>query len=151
MLSWVLIAFLACEEKQDEFSVLPGSSTEPSDEMPEEDTNSSPEPASEDTATEPLTEDDCIPMDETADADPITLEGIADCGYFIYSRTCANCHSDDGTGTPSGIQLVGYIENRDDSQLIDSIVNGKGTMPPYDMMHPQSVADVVAYMRREFQ
>ena len=151
MLSWMLIAFLACEEKQDEFSVLAGTSDEPSDELPDEDTSSDSEPAAEDTATEPLTEEDCMPMDETANADPNTLEGIADCGYFTYSRTCANCHGDDGMGTPNGQQLVGHIEGHDDADLIDSIVNGEGTMPPYDMMHPQSVADVVAYMRREFQ
>ena len=154
-MSRLLIAMLACQEKEDEFSVLQGASNEPSSDVQgnddqQEDTAFG-EPSSEDTNTEPMTEEDCIPMDETVNADPNTLTGRADCGYYTYSQSCTGCHGADGDGTPSGIQLVGYIEGRPDSALIDSIVNGKGTMPPYDMMHPQSVADVLAYMRREFQ
>ena len=152
MLLGFVMLFWGCEEKESEFSIVTGSSTEPSSEPSDdvaEDTAAEQEPSSEEEGT--LTEDDCIPTDETVNEDPNTLTGIADCGYYTYSRTCAGCHGDDGMGTPNGQQLVGHIDGHPDSDLIDSIVNGEGSMPAYDMMHPQTVADVVAYMRREFQ
>ena len=141
-MSWLILAMLGCEQKNG------GSSFE---QTVSDEASSVGQPEQDTAFDEPLSEEDCIPMNETADADPNDLTGRPDCGYYTYSQSCIGCHGADGDGTPSGSQLVGYIEDLADSDLIDSIVNGKGTMPPYDMMHPQSVADVVAYMREEFQ
>lgn len=154
------LSFFACEEKSDEFSVLTGNGNEPSSEGlggdldDNEDTGAletdpTEEPSDENTDGV-MTEEDCIPADDTVNEDPNNLTGRPDCGYYVYSQSCTGCHGADGGGTPSGQQLVGHIDGHPDSDLIKSIVEGEGSMPAYDMLHPQSVADVVAYMRREF-
>ncbi len=157
MLFALWFGLMACEEKSDEFSVLAGNG-EPSSEVPNSDTDSVEdtgeevgEPSSEEPDSgEPMTEEECAPSDATANEDPNNLIGRPDCGYYTYSQSCTGCHGADGSGTPSGQQLVGHIDGHPDSEIIQSIVEGEGSMPAYDMLHPQSVADVVAYMRREF-
>lgn len=161
LLLTMFLTMFACEEKNDEFSILTGGSNEPSSEVDSNDTNSDTnfdtgtlEPSSEETDTDgetAMTEQECMPPDETMNEDPNNLVGRPDCGYYTYSQSCTGCHGADGNGTPSGQQLVGHIDGHPDSDLIRSIVEGEGSMPPYDMLHPQSIADVVAYMRREFQ
>ena len=161
LLLTMFLTMFACEEKNDEFSILTGGSNEPSSEVDSNDTNSDTnfdtgtlEPSSEETDTDgetAMTEQECMPPDETMNEDPNNLVGRPNCGYYTYSQSCTGCHGADGSGTPSGQQLVGHIDGHPDSDLIRSIVEGEGSMPPYDMLHPQSIADVVAYMRREFQ
>jgi mono/diheme cytochrome c family protein len=158
----VFLTMFACEEKTDEFSILTGGSNEPSSEVDTNDTTvdtgldtGTLEPSSEETDDTDgggvMSEQECTPSDNTVNEDPNNLVGRPDCGYYTYAQTCTGCHGADGEGTPSGQQLVGHIDGHPDSDLIRSIVEGEGSMPPYDNMHPQSVADVVAYMRREFQ
>ena len=160
LLLTMFLTMFACEEKNDEFSILTGGSNEPSSEVDSNDTNSDTnfdtgtlEPSSEETDTDgetAMTEQECMPPDETMNEDPNNLVGRPDCGYYTYSQSCTGCHGADGNGTPSGQQLVGHIDGHPDSDLIRTIVEGEGSMPPYDMLHPQSIADVVAYIRREF-
>lgn len=158
----IFLTIFACEEKNDEFSILTGASNEPSSDLDSNDTNEDTdldtgvvEPSSEDTQDTDgegvMSEQECMPSDSTVNEDPNNLVGRPDCGYYTYSQSCTDCHGANGEGTPSGQQLVGHIDGHPDSDLIRSIVEGEGSMPAYDNMHPQNVADVVAYMRREFQ
>ena len=161
----VFLTMFACEEKNDEFSILTGGSNEPSAEVDSNDStpdtaldSGTVEPSSEETddtndtdSDGVMSEQECMPSDNTVNEDPNNLVGRPDCGFYTYSQSCTGCHGADGGGTPSGQQLVGHIDGHPDSDLIRSIVEGEGSMPAYDMLHPQSVADVVAYMRREFQ
>jgi cytochrome c5 len=147
MMFWV-----GCAEEQKDFSfsVSSGSSTEEAQE-PASNNVSEPEPTEEPSPiNEPEEEiEDCSIPPETTDLPPRDLEGRVDCGEEVYMLACANCHGVDGEGTPNGQGLIGHIQGHSDSDLIHSIVDGEGTMPPQDL-ESQEVADVIAYMRVSF-
>ena len=154
MILWISL-FVGCQEKEsDQFSVTNGNNdnTSSSDTDVYEDTGLEEDTDTEEPDTnEPDPEENCDLDDALSNANPLDLDGRADCGYLMYSQSCTGCHGADGTGGGGGIALQGYIENRSDEQMITIIIEGKGGMPPYGQAHPQEIADVVAYMRREFQ
>lgn len=155
---WSVLFLLACQEDSNDgmFAITSGNSEEEG--LPE-DTTDTEDAMLEDTGDkiedepEPSSEpslDDCEYDDATFNEDPNNLEGRVECGAAFYAEACTGCHGANGEGTPSGQQLVGHIDGHTDAQLIQSIVEGEGSMPAYDMVHPQMIADVVAYMRANF-
>ena len=146
-----LISILTgCTDKQDEFGLYSGTSTT---ELPnkEEDTGVEVFDTGADTIDTNDTTDTttaCATPEETKDSNPMDLIGDADCGVLVYESTCEHCHGVNGQGGGSK-QLNGNISNLSDSDIYDIIQNGKSGMPA-QQLHPQEVADVVAFMRGAF-
>ena len=159
--AWLVLGMLqACGESKEDFSfsVGIGSSSDSSDTGSAEETESSEsiaEPTSDsqqEPTDEPIPsteEDDCAIPEESLLVPPAQLEGRVDCGEIVYFTHCAGCHGDNGEGGPNGQILFGHISGHGDFDLIRSIVEGEGTMPPQDL-ESQEVADVIAYMRANF-
>ena len=155
---WLLMTLLACEPESKDamFGINTGGQDDtesPDVTVDTEDTgkiDDTGEPPEPEPSGEPDTQD-CSYDDATINEDPNNLVGRAVCGEDFWSNSCSGCHGRNGEGTPSGQQLQGHIVDHSDADLIRSIVEGKGSMPAYDNVHPQMVADVVAYMRANIQ
>ncbi len=75
----------------------------------------------------------------------------------LYRRLCASCHGRDGQATrarassPSipDFSKHAWQRSRSNAQLVDSILNGRGTeMPPFDhKVNGNEVRDLVTYIR----
>lgn len=79
------------------------------------------------------------------------LTGDAANGQAVFTAgACATsgCHGADGnSGTAPALDSV--VSSRTDDQLIDSVLDGKGSMPPNDLTD-QEMADVLAWLRSSF-
>ena len=119
------------------------------------DTDESSEPADEETETQEETNTDTETSSECADpegsqnADPNSLVGRYECGEQVYFTACAGCHGTEGQGG-SAPALRGMIGQLQDGYITESILGGQGMMPPINIT-PQQVADVLTYMRDEFE
>ena len=144
----VLEMLYGCGESKEDFSfsVKIGSNSQASDTSAQEESDST-EPTQDTIAS--TEEDDCAVPEESLLVPPAQLEGRVDCGEVIYFEHCAVCHGENGEGGPNGQVLLGHISGHGDFDLIRSIVEGEGAMPPQDL-ESQEVADVVAYMRANF-
>ena len=87
---------------------------------------------------------DCTDPAGTADADPTELAGREDCGEMIYFSDCGPCHGDSGGPNPTS-----NWSDFDDASLVEIILEGIMEMPPQDLT-PQEVADVIEFIRQEF-
>lgn len=74
-----------------------------------------------------------------------TLDGDADTGKPQFDSICVTCHAMDGTGVDGlGNDLTASTLGRE--EVIDTIINGRGTMVGYDTaLTDQEVADIAAY------
>lgn len=79
---------------------------------------------------------------------PLDLTGDATNGGTIYGNTCAVCHGADGSGV-SGPALTGTVAGMSDEDVVDVMLNGKGSMPAQSLTN-QEAADVLAYLRATF-
>ena len=121
--------FVGCQEKDSEqFSVTNGNNNTSSpdtdvyeDTALAEDSDIEDSDTNEPDTNEPDPEENCDIDDSLANANPLDLDGRADCGYQMYSQSCTGCHGADGSGGAGGIALQGYIENRSDEQMITII------------------------------
>jgi len=79
------------------------------------------------------------------------LDGDAARGQTVFSsNTCASsgCHGTDGnSGTAPALRDV--VGGLSDDQIIDAVLDGKGSMPPNDLTD-QEMADVLAWLRESF-
>lgn len=71
-------------------------------------------------------------------------------GGTIYSSHCAICHGANGTpvmpGAPNFRRMEGLM--RSDMQVVNSIRNGKGSMPAFfGVLREREMLDVIAYLR----
>jgi len=73
-------------------------------------------------------------------------------GQAIYSSSCAGCHGADGTGVAGrGRPLIGIASQGDRATHIDSIANGKGSMPAFgERLSGDEVGQVASYVRLSF-
>ena len=91
------------------------------------------------------------------------LPGDPTRGAEVYRLNCLVCHQTDGkgskqAGTPDYTQPGGPLAKSDD-ELMASITNGKMPIPPAvtpmppwgNVLPPQSIRDVLAYLRATFQ
>ena len=100
-----------------------------------------PEPSSDSSSEAPS---DCTDPSGTSDADPVDLEGREDCGEIIYFADCGPCHGDSGGPNPTS-----NWSDFDDASLASIVLEGIMEMPPQNLT-PQQVADVIAFIRYEF-
>jgi cytochrome c551 len=76
-------------------------------------------------------------------------------GAEVYSRTCENCHGEDGTAR---VQLNGVAASDltevlpllSNDALHEVIANGVGEMPRQDLSD-REIDDVIAYLRDTFR
>tara|TARA_B110000037_G_C16967873_1_gene443767 strand:+ start:210 stop:656 length:447 start_codon:yes stop_codon:yes gene_type:complete len=135
---------LGCQEKDSSFSIESQNNTGQLEDTGTIDSGNEDSP-NEDSPVE----DACILDPNTENADPTELTGRPECGEEVYLNRCSGCHGNDGEGTPNGQKLDGELTNHIDDEIIASIVNGEGEMPPQNL-HPQEVADVLDYLRIAF-
>ena len=85
---------------------------------------------------------------QSGDDDP----GQVAAGQAVYEMSCAGCHSEDGTGVAGlGRPLTGIAEQGDRATHIESITNGKGTMPAFgERLEADDVEAVASYVRLTF-
>lgn len=79
------------------------------------------------------------------------LKGDVTRGQTAFNKTCATCHGTDGNGTASGPSLKEPAKNDPTHEIIETVINGKGTLMPSQAALPdQEIADIVAYVKATF-
>jgi cytochrome c6 len=76
-------------------------------------------------------------------------------GTELFKKSCAMCHSADGSGSSPMGQKMGVrdlrsaeVQKQTDAQLTEIVSKGKGKMPAYgDKLKPEQVKDLVACIR----
>jgi mono/diheme cytochrome c family protein len=86
-------------------------------------------------------------------------------GKAVYIKTCIACHQADGNGVPRlnpPLSKTEYVLG-DKTRLIEIILNGlneeieingdyySNPMPPFNTLSDQEIADVLTYIRNNFQ
>ena len=79
----------------------------------------------------------------------LALTGDADAGEGVFDDNCAACHDKTGQEKVVGPALGPYVPTADETEMINVILGGQGTMPAQDLTD-QETADVIAWMEREF-
>lgn len=80
----------------------------------------------------------------------LMLTGNADNGAMVYSSNCAVCHGDMGQGG-QGIALKTEAAEESDEEIVETVLEGIETMPAFrDTLSDQQIADVLAFIRRDF-
>ena len=74
------------------------------------------------------------------------IDGVAADGKALYDANCASCHGMTARGG-SGPNLVKELAEHDDADMIEVILTGDGSMPPYDSLEDQEIADIMAYIK----
>jgi len=70
-------------------------------------------------------------------------------GEMLYSMNCASCHGVKGAGIMFGVPNFGQGEGllQTDRAILDSIKNGKNSMPGYQgILSDTEILDVIAYL-----
>ncbi|MDH3730744.1 MAG: c-type cytochrome [Acidimicrobiia bacterium] len=85
----------------------------------------------------------------TDDDEPATVAPTAD-GEELYASNCAVCHGVDLSGNVGPALGPGSDSSEEsDTQLITTITNGSGNMPPFsDQLSVTEVEGIVAYLRQ---
>ncbi|MEZ4323288.1 MAG: cytochrome c [Myxococcota bacterium] len=81
--------------------------------------------------------------------DVLALTGDAANGSSIYASRCVSCHAADGTGG-IGPSLVDYVPGASDTDILDVVIEGEGTMPSAGDLEDQELADLLAHLNAEF-
>ncbi|MEM9458924.1 MAG: c-type cytochrome [Myxococcota bacterium] len=80
------------------------------------------------------------------------LTGDVSAGETVFSGSGCNstaCHGADGDSGPSAPRLTDVVGMRTDDELINSVLDGRGNMPPQSL-EDQQMADVLAWLRDSF-
>jgi mono/diheme cytochrome c family protein len=83
----------------------------------------------------------------------IPLSVRAQDGAALYKSKCAGCHGADGTGSPMGKKMGAHdftsadVQKMSDTDLADTIKNGKNKMPKYASLTSDEIKGLVAYIR----
>lgn len=93
----------------------------------------------------------------TGDGDRVsTILGLmADttAGETAFGESCglgSTCHNADGTSGGTAADLTETTATLTDETIVNTILNGEGSMPPQNTLADQKIADIVAYMRAEW-
>lgn len=79
----------------------------------------------------------------------LALDGDASAGQSLFAaEACSNmaCHGADGTSGSATPSLDTAVSNASDAQIVNSFLNGKGSMPPQASYSDQQLADLLAYV-----
>lgn len=82
----------------------------------------------------------------------LSLTGDVSHGRVVYEAAlCASsaCHGDDGR-SGAAPSLAEQVPLRTDEEVLEVLLNGKGSMPPQDSLSDQDLADVFAWLRETF-
>jgi high-affinity iron transporter len=81
-------------------------------------------------------------------------------GQTIYQDKCAICHGADGKGngpaaaalspSPADFATASFWQNTSNAKITDTIENGHGPMPAFDLS-PSQIKSVIDYMSRTFK
>ena len=86
----------------------------------------------------------CGPSEDDLRVDSVlALEGDLTNGESRYYSLCANCHGARGEGR-SGSTLAGV--GLTPREVVESMITGPGTMPPYSDESDQTLADLSAFV-----
>ena len=81
------------------------------------------------------------------------LNGDAASGEALFSAgACATpaCHGADGVSGSATPSLGDSVPNASDEQIVNTFLNGKGSMPPQSNLSDQELADLLAYVSNTF-
>lgn len=70
-------------------------------------------------------------------------------GEALYIEHCEVCHGPEGQGTDSVFPLDHAMTDHTDAEVLNWILNGKGTMPPVDITEAEAEA-IIAYLHTIF-
>lgn len=78
-------------------------------------------------------------------------------GKMLYEAQCATCHGPEGKGDgpgaaaletpPRDLTACGRMELFEDEDLEKTISEGRGEMPPWEMLGEEAIEDLVTYIR----
>lgn len=76
--------------------------------------------------------------------DILALTGNADDGQVVYDNNCSGCHGINGEGGsgPAMANAVGI----GDAAIVDVVLSGKESMPSFDTLPDQDIADLVEHL-----
>ena len=81
-------------------------------------------------------------------AQPMVDSVVFEQGQQVYQDHCALCHQDAGTGNPPTFPaLSGNDQLGDAGQVVSTIRQGAGTMPPFPDLSAAEIAAVATYIR----
>ncbi|MCR9162197.1 MAG: c-type cytochrome [Nannocystaceae bacterium] len=83
----------------------------------------------------------------------LSLEGDASAGAMVFSAgacATAGCHGPDGVSGMASPSLDASVPSATDTQIVNSLLNGKGSMPAQSNLSDQELADVLAYVTDTF-
>ena len=75
----------------------------------------------------------------------LDLTGDEANGADVYSSNCAVCHGASGEGI-SGPSMSS-VQGLSDEQIVDTILNGIDSMPAFDNLPDQDIADLLEHVR----
>jgi mono/diheme cytochrome c family protein len=83
----------------------------------------------------------------------LALTGDAAAGETAFPSACGlggGCHNADGTGTAMAADLTLETADVTDEFIVSAMVNGYESMISQKHLDDQKMADILAYMRREW-
>lgn len=86
-------------------------------------------------------------------ANVLALEGDAAAGMAGFGTFgCSNesCHGADGLSGMASPSLNMSVPNASDEVIVNTFLNGKGSMPPQSARTDQELADLLAYVSETF-
>lgn len=76
----------------------------------------------------------------------LALQGNADAGKDLYTSNCTGCHGTSGKGGSAGKDIA-HVARNEPEDAIEAIVEGEDSMPAFDSLSDQDVADIIAYLK----
>ena len=76
--------------------------------------------------------------------DILALDGDPVAGEVVYGDNCSGCHGANGEGG-SGPTMSSVAKNSE-AGIINVVLSGEESMPSFDTLPDQDIADVVAYI-----
>ena len=83
--------------------------------------------------------------------DILALTADATAGQAAYTQLCETCHQADGMGGGGAFpDLTLYIDEDGEHDFVEIMIEGPGTMPPFEGQDDQVLADITAYVYSTF-
>jgi mono/diheme cytochrome c family protein len=80
----------------------------------------------------------------------LALEGAIVDGAATFAKNCAQCHGEDGKGTLQAPSLYKRVPKLADAALVVRLIIGLSPMPAWAELSNQTLADLRAYLRSNF-
>ena len=79
------------------------------------------------------------------------MTGVATAGGATFAERCTPCHGPGGEGSAVAPSLYERVPMRDDTTLLQVLINGRGQMPKWGgVFSDQELADLFAFLRATF-